>query len=129
MSPQPIKSMMRNRSVAGLNLGKKFLVGVGGMAIPLIPIAMLRTPAIRGQDAVDWQTKAGGKMSFEIASVKQDTGPFRSPNFPLDSGDAFAVTGGRFFADFALTTYISFAYKLSLTLEQSHDCSPAEMGR
>ena len=57
-------------------------------------------------------------MSFEVAAVKQDTGPFRPPNFPLDAGDAYTVTGGRFSADFALSTYVSFAYKLSLTLEQ-----------
>ena len=65
-----------------------------------------------------WQTAAGGKMSFEVASVKPskpDT--FTSPNFPLDSGDAFAA-GGRFSADFPLSVYITFAYKLTLTREQ-----------
>jgi len=60
-------------------------------------------------------------MAFEVASVKQDTGPFRPPNFALDAGDAYAVTGGHFSADFALTTYISFAYKLSLTAEQRRE--------
>jgi uncharacterized protein (TIGR03435 family) len=57
-------------------------------------------------------------MSFEVASVKPDTGQFRTPNFPLDPSDAYAETGGRFSADFSLTTYITFAYKLSLTPEQ-----------
>ena len=60
-------------------------------------------------------------MAFEVASVKQDTGPFRTPNFPLDPGDAYTVTGGRFSADFALPTYITFAYKLSLTAEQRQE--------
>ena len=57
-------------------------------------------------------------MSFEVASVKPSKpGAFRSPNFPLDSGDAFAA-GGRFSADFPVSVYITFAYKLTLTREQ-----------
>jgi uncharacterized protein (TIGR03435 family) len=66
----------------------------------------------------DWQTAAGGKRAFEVASVKIDPGPFRSPNFPLDPGDAFRPVGGRFSADFPLGTYIAFAYKLSLSSDQ-----------
>lgn len=57
-------------------------------------------------------------MAFEVASVKLDTGAFRSPNFPLDPGDAYGPVGGRFSADFSLQTYISFAYKLSLIPSQ-----------
>ena len=57
-------------------------------------------------------------MAFEVASIKKDTGNFKPPSFALDSGDAYAATGGRFSADFPLTVYISFAYKLSLTPEQ-----------
>jgi uncharacterized protein (TIGR03435 family) len=83
-----------------------------------VVIGLLSASAMLAQDAVDWQTRAGARMSFEVASVKRDAGPFRSPNFPLDAGEAYAVTGGRFSADFGLPTYISFAYKLSLTQEQ-----------
>ena len=58
-------------------------------------------------------------MSFEVASIKpSDPDHFRSPTFPLDPGDAYATTGGRFAADFPLSVYIDFAYKLSLTREQ-----------
>jgi uncharacterized protein (TIGR03435 family) len=57
-------------------------------------------------------------MAFEVASVKPDSGPFRSPNFPLDAGDAYRPVGGRFSADFPLATYITFAYKLSLAPDQ-----------
>jgi hypothetical protein len=64
------------------------------------------------------QTPATPK--FEVASVKLDSGPFRPPNFPLDASDAYRSVGARFFADFPLTTYITFAYKLSLTPEQTH---------
>jgi len=70
------------------------------------------------QDAPDWQTAAGGKRAFDIASVKLDDGPFRPPNFPLDPGDAYRPVGGRFSADFPLAIYITFAYKLSLSPDQ-----------
>jgi uncharacterized protein (TIGR03435 family) len=66
----------------------------------------------------DWQIAAGNKMAFEVASIKADPGPFRPPNFPLDPGDAYRPVGGRFSADFPLATYITFAYKLSLTSDQ-----------
>ena len=76
-------------------------------------------------EAQEWQAAAGGKMAFEVASVKPSPpGAFRPPNFPLDPGPAFATvrTGepprGRFSADFPLIVYITFAYKLSLTPDQ-----------
>src|SRR5262249_12486899 len=47
---------------------------------------------------------------------KSDT--FTSPSFPLSPDDAYRPTGGRFSAHFALITYITFAYKLSLTPDQ-----------
>jgi len=80
-------------------------------------IAALCCLAASSQE-VDWQTAAGGKRTFEVASVKLDTGPFRPPSFPLDSGDAFRPVGDRFSADFPLATYISFAYKLSMGSDQ-----------
>jgi bla regulator protein blaR1 len=59
------------------------------------------------------------KMAFEVASVKpSDPDMWRAPNFPLDPGDAYVATGGRFSAVFPLSTYIEFAYKLGLTPEQ-----------
>ena len=115
-----VEAIMKNRTAAGLNLGKKLALGLAAAAALVGPIiiGILNAPAIQAQDIADWQTKAGGKMAFEVASIKQDTGPFRPPNFALDPGDAYATTGGRFSADFPLTVYITFAYKLSLTREQ-----------
>jgi hypothetical protein len=47
----------------------------------------------------DWQTAAGGKMAFEVASVKLATAPRLPPtNFPLNLGDA-KTPGGRFIAE------------------------------
>ncbi len=87
------------------------------VATPII-IGVLNAPAVRAQDATDWQSKAGGRMAFDVASVKPskpDT--FFPPTFPLDSGDAFTnmqrqPPNGRFSATFPLSAYISFAYKL-----------------
>ena len=89
-----------------------------GLLIGMLAVASLTNPLVRAQDVPAWQTQAGGKKSFEVASVKRDTDEFKSPNFPFDSGDAYAETGGRLSADFSLTTYITFAYKLALTQEQ-----------
>jgi uncharacterized protein (TIGR03435 family) len=92
------------------------LSAVSWMAV--FPPAMVGQNAAPASAVPDWQTKAGGQMAFTVASVKPDTGPFRPPNFPLDPGDAFRPVGGHFNADFALATYITFAYKLWLTADQ-----------
>jgi uncharacterized protein (TIGR03435 family) len=66
-----------------------------------------------------WEIAAGGKMSFEVASVKRGSADdFFPPPFLLNSGDAFVPTGGRFSAVYPLGVYIPFAYKLNLTPEQ-----------
>jgi bla regulator protein blaR1 len=111
---------MRNRSVIGLTLGKKLALGIAAVTALVVPIVLgaLYAPAVAAQDVDNWQTKAGGKMAFEVASVKLNPGPFRPPNFPLDPGDAYRPVGGRFYADFPLMTYITFAYKLSPSPDQ-----------
>jgi bla regulator protein blaR1 len=64
----------------------------------------------------DWQIAAGGKMAFDVASVKPTTG-FRLSNFPLTPGDA-KPPGGRFSAGMSLPAYIGFAYKVGSNPEQ-----------
>jgi uncharacterized protein (TIGR03435 family) len=66
----------------------------------------------------DWQKAAGGGMAFEVASVREDKGPFKPPSFALSSDEWFREPNGRFHADFALPTYIEFAYKVWLTGEE-----------
>ena len=70
--------------------------------------------------ASDWEKAAGGKMSFDVAAVRQDTNSDADPqsNVPLRSmdsiSDSFSPTGGLFRAsNFLLSQYIAFAYKLS----------------
>jgi uncharacterized protein (TIGR03435 family) len=65
----------------------------------------------------DWQAAAGGKMAFDVASVKQNTtAPSPSTvnsNVPMGPGDYYSPTGGLFTAtNIALFSYITFAYKL-----------------
>jgi bla regulator protein BlaR1 len=60
----------------------------------------------------DWQTAAGGKMAFEVASVKPTKKPrFPPTTFPLDTGNA-KPAGGRFSATFPMMVFVDFAYKL-----------------
>jgi uncharacterized protein (TIGR03435 family) len=69
-----------------------------------------------------WETDAGGKAAFDAASVKQNkagippNGPSPSANVPLSPDDGFKPTGGLFrVTNLPLTSFISFAYKLSLS--------------
>jgi uncharacterized protein (TIGR03435 family) len=87
----------------------------------LLPVASLVAGILAAQTPGDpeWQTRAGGKMAFDVASVKkQPPGSFRRPLFPLDWGDSYSTTGGRFYADFPVAIYIEFAYKLALKPQQ-----------
>ncbi len=84
--------------------------------------AMVAVRALGAQQALapDWQTKAGGKMEFEVASVREDKGPFVPPSFALSPDDAYLANTDALNADFNLSTYIEFAYKLWLTSDQRH---------
>src|SRR5579872_1509931 len=65
--------------------------------------------------APQWQINAGGKMAFDIASVKvnKSGSPVTSMNILLTPGDALRPTGGRFrVTNSPLQTLLAFAYKL-----------------
>jgi bla regulator protein BlaR1 len=76
-------------------------------------------PAAQAVTIPEWQTAAGGKLSFDVASIRP-TKPdeFTPPNFPLSSDNAYAETAGLFTADFPLFVYIEFAYKFLPSNEQ-----------
>jgi uncharacterized protein (TIGR03435 family) len=57
-------------------------------------------------------------MEFDVASVRPDNGPFKTPSFPMSADDSFRDPHGLFHADFGLETYMEFAYKLWMTAEQ-----------
>jgi bla regulator protein blaR1 len=116
---------MRTRNGVGLSRGKKLVVGAAALAgvATTVLVGILDAPAIQAQDAIDWQTKAGGKMAFEVASVKPSKGAFVPSNLPLTPWDDYIATDGRFRADAALSTYIEFAYKLWPNEPQSREFS------
>lgn len=108
-----IEAILRNRRLAGLSLGKKLVLGFSGMLVCTVPIVIGVLNAAWAQEIPEWQTKAGGKMAFEVASVKVSTAKEMLPlNVPLDAGDRYTPTGGLFRADVPLWSYIQFAYKL-----------------
>jgi bla regulator protein blaR1 len=75
-------------------------------------------PSLHAQGQPDWQIAAGGKMQFEVASVKASKADSFSSLFPLSADDSYKSTGGRFSADFPLVSYVQFAYRLWMTPEQ-----------
>ena len=81
--------------------------------------ALLGLPRISAQSvSTDWEKAAGGRMSFEVASIKQDKDEPTAANFQsnvtLNAADDFAPTGGLFSATNQwFTEYLVFAYKLT----------------
>lgn len=84
--------------------------------------AMVAARALNAQEAstTDSQPKAAAKMEFEVASVREDKGPFTPPSFALSVDDAYIANTDALTADFPLSVYIEFAYKLWLTPGQRH---------
>ncbi len=71
------------------------------------------------QIVTDWQKVAGGKMAFEVASIRPSKPDTSTPaNISMETDDHYRSTGGLFTADRTLETYINFAYKLHPTPEQ-----------
>jgi uncharacterized protein (TIGR03435 family) len=95
--------------------GIAFLGIVVGNAANLLLMAQEAAKPPSSTPMPDWRIKAGGRLAFEVATVKPDTSD-SSPevNFTLGPGDAYANTGGRFLAkNISLLDYIRFAYRLS----------------
>jgi uncharacterized protein (TIGR03435 family) len=66
--------------------------------------------------AVDWETAAGGKQEFDVASVKQTVQPsyMDRSNVPLGAQDSFTPSGGLFSTTGGrVVDYMVFAYKLT----------------
>ncbi|WP_246153611.1 TIGR03435 family protein [Terriglobus albidus] len=83
----------------------------GALTLPLSAQSAPRPPA--------WQIEAGGKASFEVASIKPSSPDAPSPsNVPIGPQVNFTPTGGLFTADATVERYIYFAYKLFLTPSQ-----------
>jgi len=117
--------MKSDRSPTRPRRWNEFVVGAIAMARVSLPIVagILNAPAIQAQDAIDWQTRAGGKMAFDVASVKPSRGAFVPLNFSLDPADDYIATNGRLRANDSLASYIEFAYKVLWSEVQSRELS------
>jgi uncharacterized protein (TIGR03435 family) len=87
--------------------------------LPRAPAAA-QAPTAQTPTAPQWQVDAGGKMAFDVASVKQNksgappSGDREDSNFPLGPGNMYTPNGGLFTAqNFPLLSYITFAYKMN----------------
>jgi uncharacterized protein (TIGR03435 family) len=84
-----------------------------------ILLALANVPLLRAQSSdTDWEKAAGGKMSFDVASIKLNTergNPWAvRSNVDLSGSASFVPTGGLFSAtDHPLLGYLIFAYKLT----------------
>src|SRR5690348_8097797 len=93
-----------------------YTVGLLGVIIgACLPSHFVEPLRVSAQSATaDWAKSVPGKMSFEVASVKQDIEEPTAANFhsnvPLDAGDDFVPTGGLFSASNQwFTQYLVFA--------------------
>ncbi len=70
--------------------------------------------------ATDWQTATGGKMSFDVASIRVSPDAIHTMNFRWDDEAPFTPNGGYFFARNSLVDYIEFAYDFPLTDDEEN---------
>jgi uncharacterized protein (TIGR03435 family) len=111
------------RAAALAGMGAPVFVGILNAVGILTAVGFLNAPAVRAQDAIVWQTRAGGQIAFDVASIKLTNGAFVPSNFPLDPSDNYGATNGRLRADDTLVAYIEFAYKVWGNEVQSREFS------
>ena len=104
--------------------GKVLLAAIGAVTvIGHLVFVLVNAPLVRAQSSVpDWQTAAGGKMAFEVASVKQNTTgqPARNSNISFGASVVFTPTGGLLSAsNIPLIQYLIFAYKIAADRAQA----------
>jgi uncharacterized protein (TIGR03435 family) len=99
------------------------LVGKLGAAIvacaAFLALGVANVSLSQGQSVAEvWEKAAGGKMEFDVVSVRPDVAPMTletiTSNFPLGPGDMYTPNGGLFHAtNYPLFLYIAFAYKMN----------------
>jgi uncharacterized protein (TIGR03435 family) len=75
---------------------------------------LARVPATQTARLPQWQRAAGGRLSFEVASVRLSApnAPPGESSFQINAQDDFSPTGGFFRSSAHLIMYIIFAYKI-----------------
>jgi bla regulator protein blaR1 len=101
-----------------VRLGEQLVLGV--VTVLVCPqLVSGQTVADQAQSVPKWQTAAGGRMEFEVASIRlEEHGKFVPPNIDLGNDDTPIPHGGPFIADFPLEKYIEFAYKIAPSRDQ-----------
>jgi bla regulator protein BlaR1 len=126
-----MERIMSNHVGQALHGWRKLFLATAGVAALAVPVVMgmLTAPRLLAQSAgvPAWQRAAGGKMSFDVASVKPTQTRGRSTsNVPL-IGEVYAPTGGLFSAtNTPLMNYMRFAFKdIKLAYQATPDLSGA----
>jgi bla regulator protein blaR1 len=112
-----IARIMTQRFAHQLTFGRKLLLAAVGAVAVAGPIlcGIVAGPRVQAQSpTTDWQAAAGGKQTFDVASVKPNISSDRAhANFALDPWDSYPAAGGLLsVTNFPLSDYISFAFKL-----------------
>jgi len=115
---------MKNPAEEAPKAHRKFIFAAASVVTLALLAVMGMLTASRAQGRLpqsaaipQWQLDAGGKMAFEISSVKRNMMP-PSPstvnsNIPLGAMDVFTPTGGLFSAtNVTLIEYLTLAYKI-----------------
>lgn len=113
---------MQPRVVHSLVLCRNLLL-TAAVAVALVPLpasarqsAAAQPPSPEAPQSPvvpDWQTAAGGKTAFDVASIRPSQPGTSTPaNISMETDDYYRPTGGLFIAGRTLETYINFAYKL-----------------
>jgi uncharacterized protein (TIGR03435 family) len=93
------------------------------LACAAICVTFLAGALTRAQSSTteDWEEAAGGKMSFEVASIKRSSGPGAPmfSNFALGNDDRKPPNGVLNATNLPLMSYIAFAYKVDISQERS----------
>src|SRR5690242_5914175 len=99
--PHRVRKIVEGRSSAQMSRKRVASLVTASAAICAALAAVTLTHA-QSTDSLAWEKAAGGKMSFEVASVKQNksglppSGEIPRSNFALDETDKYASTGGLF---------------------------------
>ncbi|MGH9571961.1 MAG: TIGR03435 family protein [Candidatus Acidiferrales bacterium] len=105
--PQRIHGIIEARSSTRISRKRVALLVAACAAICLTFIVVTLSKAQATQ-------MPGAKMSFEVASVKQDKDGHPYSNFPLGPGNSYSANGGLLSAnDIPVSVYIGFAYGLT----------------
>lgn len=61
-----------------------------------VAVALPIPSPAQAMEILGWQKAAGGKMEFDVASVRLDTGDFKPPSIAMSSDDGMQPRDGLF---------------------------------